>query len=135
MDNKEKLYAFLNAHEFLLVQEDTSEFFGDHYEIFSKDNIQIRFSSSKSFESIDIQNSFLSEDWYDLALIKNLLKNEKDLIGVITIEEQKDFLEKEFKKIIEMFNDSNFSGTKKKLEKLGNERANQMFPGISRVSL
>lgn len=130
MENNEKIYSFLKSNGFELIQKDTSTFFGDYYDIFSNDFFQLMFSSSKSFETVDIRSSKPNENWYDLALVKALLCDEKGLTSVTTIEEHRDFLQKELTNIAELFNDRNYLTTKKRLEELGNERAEQMFPGI-----
>lgn len=129
-NNNEKIYSFLKSNGFELIQIDTSSFFGDYYDIFINDSFQLRFSSSKSFETVDIRSSRPNENWYDLALVKALLYDEKDLTKVTTIEEHRDFLQKELANITNLFNDRNYLTTKKRLEELGNERAEQMFPGI-----
>ncbi len=129
-NNNEKIYSFLKSNGFELIQKDTSSFFGDYYDIFINDSFQLRFSSSKSFETVDIQSSMPNENWYDLALVKALLYDEKGLTKVTTIEEHRDFLQKELANITDLFNDRNYLTTKKRLEELGNERAEQMFPGI-----
>jgi hypothetical protein len=130
MKNNEKIYEFLKSNGFELTQRDISVFFGDYCDIFSNDFFQLKLCSVKSFETVDIRSNQINEGWYDLALVKDLLYNEKNLNQVTTIEEFRDFLQKELSNIIELFNDRNYSTTKKRLEKLGNKRAEQMFPGI-----
>ncbi|MDH7459632.1 hypothetical protein QEG73_00025 [Chitinophagaceae bacterium 26-R-25] len=128
MKNNEKIYYFLKSNGFELIQEGASAFFDDYYDTFSTDLLQLRFSSSKSFKTLDIRCNRPNENWYDLALVKALLYNERELNYVTTIEEHKDFLQKELSNIVELFNDRNYPNTKKKLEELGNQRAKQMFP-------
>lgn len=82
MKNNEKIYSFLKSNGFELIQKDTSAFFGDYYDIFTNGSFQLRFSSSKSFETVDICSSKPNENWYDLALVKTLLYNEKNLTNV-----------------------------------------------------
>jgi hypothetical protein len=130
MTNNETTYSFLKSNGFELIKEDTSAFFGDYYDTFSNGLFQLRFSSSKSFETVDIRSNLPNENWYDLALVKALLYNEKKLNNVTPIEEHRDFLHKELTNIAELFKDKNYPATKKRLEELGNERAEQMFPGI-----
>lgn len=132
MKNNEKIYSFLNSNGFELIQKDTSAFFGDYYDIFTNGSFQLRFSSSKSFETVDIRSGLPNENWYDLALVKALLYDEERLNNVTTIEEHRDFLQKELTNIAELFKDRNYSATKKRLEELGNERAKQMFPGMKK---
>lgn len=129
-NNNEKIYSFLKSNGFELIQKDTSSFFGDYYDIFINDSFQLRFSSSKSFETVDIRSSRPNDNWYDLALVKALLYDDKGLTKVTTIEEHRDFLQKELANITDLFNNRNYLITKKRLEELGNERAEQMFPGV-----
>ncbi len=130
MKNNEKVYSFLKLNGFELIKEDTSVFFGDYYDVFTNGSFQLRFSSSKSFETVDIRSNLLNESWYDLALVKALLYDEKELNNVTTIEEHRFFLQKELANITELFKDKNYPTTKKRLDELGNERAEQMFPGM-----
>lgn len=130
MNNNKKIYGFLKSNGFELIEKDTSEFFGDYYDTFSNGFFQLSFSSSKSFEAVDLRSNQPNESWYDLALVKALLYDEKYLNNVTTVEEQKDFLQKEFTNIAKLFSDRNYPATKKRLEELGNERAEQMFPGM-----
>lgn len=130
MNNNEKIYNFLKSNGFELIEKDTSAFFGDYYDTFSNGFFQLRFSSSKSFETVDIRSNQPNESWYDLALVKALLYDEKNLNNVTTVEGHKDFLQKELTNIAELFSDRNYPATKKRLEELGNERAEQMFPGM-----
>ncbi|MDD3919499.1 MAG: hypothetical protein PHX52_02845 [Candidatus Pacebacteria bacterium] len=130
MNNNEKTYSFLKSNGFELIEKDTSAFFGDYYDTFTNDSFQLRFSSSKSFETVDIRSSNPNDNWYDLALVKALLYDEKNLTKATTIEEHKDFLQEELANIADLFNDRNYLTTKKRLEELGNERAEQMFPGV-----
>ncbi|SKB90449.1 hypothetical protein [Macellibacteroides fermentans] len=47
------------------------------------------------------------------------------------MEEQIDFLKKEFNQIMELFNKLNYQTSKKKLDKLGQERIKQLFPKMT----
>lgn len=130
MENNENIYSFLKSSGFELKKEDTSAFFGDYYDVFTNGSFQLRFSCSKSFETVDIRSNLPNESWYDLALVKALLHNEKNLNYVTTIETHKEFIHKELSNIVELFNDKNYLTTKMRLDELGNERAEQMFPRI-----
>lgn len=130
MENIRKIGGFLKSKGFELIQEGTSTFFDDCYSTFSNGSFQLKFSSSKSFETVDIRINLPNEKWYDLALVKALLYDEKNLDNITTIEEYRDFLRKELTNFAELFNDKNYPTTKKRLEELGNERADQMFPGM-----
>ena len=115
----EKTYSFLNSNGFKLIEKDTSPFFGDYYDLFTNGSIQLMFSSSKSFETVDIRSNLPNEDWVDLALVRALLCDEKNLNIVTTIEEHRAFLQKELSEINELFSIRNYPDTKKKLKKIG----------------
>ena len=130
MSNNKKIYSFLNSNGFELLEKDTSAYFGDYYAIFSNNVFQLRFSSSKSIETVDIRNNWPEESWYDLALVKALLHNDANLSLEITIDEYNDFLQTEFNDVATLFSDAHYLRTKKKLNELGSERVKQMFPNI-----
>ena len=129
MRSTENIYSFLKSNGFRLIAQDTSEYFGDYYDTFANGDIELRFSSSKSFETVDVRNIEKGE-WYDLALVKALLHNEEKLNNVTTIEKHNDFLKEELDRINDLFSKRNYAITKKKLDEFGNERAKQMFPGM-----
>ena len=130
MKNNEILYQFLRSKGFQLIKENTSPYFGDYYDVFSNGAFQVMFRSDKSFEMADIRSNLPNEDRYALALVKAMLYDEKELNVVTTINELRDFLQKELSNIPDLFNNKNYPATKKRLEELGNERAEQMFPGM-----
>ncbi len=128
MKSNEDIYSFLKSNGFRIIEQDTSEYFGDYYDTFKNGDIELRFSNSKSFETVDVRNNEKG-DWYDLALVKALLHNEEKLNNVTTIEEHNEFLKKELNRINSLFSKKNYATTKKKLDEFGNERAKKMFPG------
>ncbi|HEY8937498.1 MAG TPA: hypothetical protein VIM65_19870 [Cyclobacteriaceae bacterium] len=130
MRTDENIYGFLESNDFKLIEQNTSKYFGDHYDTFVNSNIEIRFSSSKSFETVDVRSKE-KDKWYDLALVKALLHSEEKLNNVTTIEAHNDFLKKELNRINDLFSRGNYATTKKKLDELGNKRAKQMFPGMT----
>lgn len=79
MKNNEKTYSFLKSNGFELIQKDTLAFLGDYYYTFSNGSFQLRFSSFKSFETVDVRSNLPNENWYDLALVKALLYDKKIL--------------------------------------------------------
>ncbi|MDQ0640168.1 hypothetical protein QF042_003733 [Pedobacter sp. W3I1] len=125
---KEEIYNFLKLNGFKLEQQDTSEYFNDYFDVFANDVFAVRFSSTKSFETVDIRNIKDEENWYDLALIKALLFNEVELNQVTTIQTHIGFLRQEFHRIGELFDRQHYPNTKIRLDELGNKRAKQMFP-------
>lgn len=130
MENETFKYDFLNSKGFKLIDNDTSEYFGDFYDTYSNGEIVIRFSSSQSFKTVDVANNLDLNRWIDLALIKALINYEQDLSKVTTVNEFNVFLEKHLFNICELLSTQNYYSTKKKIEILENKRVKQMFPNI-----
>lgn len=59
--------------------------------------------------------------------------DEKNLNSATTVEEHGDFLQKELINICELFNYRYYQTTKKRLDELGDKRAEQMFPGMKKL--
>ncbi len=129
---REEIFGFLKHDGFKLIDEKSSEYFKDYYIVFSDAIIQVRFTSSKSIETIDVCSSFDNENWYDLALIKAMLLKEKILNKSITIEEYRGFLFHELVRIKELFSDTKYAETREEIRKLEEVRMQQMFPNIIR---
>ena len=121
-------YSFLVSNGFIIAERQTSEYFGDYYDILKSPNFDLIFSSSKSFKSLNIRKSGDDNEGFDFALIRALIANECCLNKQIEIEDLKLFLIENLEKIDSLFNDQNYSGTKNKLVELENKRARQMFP-------
>ena len=127
---KNKLYDFLKLNGFNLLDQTTSEHFGDYSELFECEYFGLIFSSSKSDETIDIYSLSDKEEVFDLALLKALIFKEDILNIPTTIDEYYKFLKNELCQIKLLFLNSNYLKTKKELEDLGDKRAKQMFPGM-----
>lgn len=130
MKNDENIYDFLKSNGFKVFDKVISKSFGDYYQVFANESFELRFSSDKSYEAVDIRSCLPNEGWYDLALVKALLYNETNLNKVTYIEEYNAFLRKELACISELFSSRDYLITKNKLDKLGHERVKQMFPGM-----
>lgn len=130
MENETFKYDILISNGFKLIDKDTSEYFGNYYKTYSNGEIEIRFSSSQSFKTVDISNMLDVNRWIDLALIKALINDEQDLSKITTVKEYNDFLESNLTKICDLLSKQNYSSTKKKIEVLEKRRAKQMFPNI-----
>ena len=130
MENETFKYDFIISKGFKLIDNDTSEYFGDYYNTYSNGEVVIRFSSSQSFKTVDISSELDINRWIDLALIKAFINDEQDLSKVITVNEYNNFLENHLSKICEMLSKENYSSTKKKIEALENKRVKQMFPNV-----
>ena len=130
MENETFKYDILFSNDFKLIDKDISEYFGDYYKTYSNGEIVIRFSSSQSFENVDISNVLDISRWIDLALIKALINDEQNLSKITTVNEYNDFLENHFPKICDLFSKSNYYTTMKKIEKLEYIRAKQMFSNL-----
>ena len=130
MKNETFKYDNLVSNGFKLIDKDASEYFGDYYKTYSNGEIVIRFSSSRSFKTVDISNVLDVSRWIDLALIKALIEDEQNLSKVTTVDEYNDFLENRLPKICDLLSKSNYYSTKKKIEKLEDKRVKQMFPNF-----
>lgn len=130
MENETFKYDFLTSKGFKLIDQDTSEYFEDFYKMYSNGEVLIRFSSSQSFKTVDISNELDANRWIDLALIKALMNDEQYLSFVVTVNEYNGFLENHLSKICDLLSKSNYYSTKKKIEKLEDKRAKQMFPNV-----
>lgn len=127
---KIEMYEFLKSNGFELLAQSTSEYFGDYFDLFECGNFELRFSKSKSEETVDIYSLLGKKEDFDLALVKALIFKEKVLNVPTTIEMHYKFLKNELPQIKELFLNSNYPRTRRKLDELGNERAKQMFPGM-----
>ena len=132
---KTKLYDFLKLNGFNLLEQSTSEYFGDYSDLFECEDFGLRFSSSKSDETVDIYSLSDKEEVFDLALLKALIFKEKILNVPTTIDEYYKFLKNELHQIKVLFLKINYLKTKKGLDDLGNERAKQMFPGMDECTV
>ena len=130
MENNKKIVSFLTSEGFKLIDGEVSPYFGDYLFILANDVMKIRFSRDRSFESIDLSSIEDGYKWYDLDLVKMLLNNSQEQNTIRPIDEIKEFLEKDFFFIIELFAKKDFYLTKKRLEDLREMRAKQMFPGM-----
>lgn len=127
----EETFNFLKLAGYEYLEDYTSKYFGDYFIIYSNGYVNFRFSGSKDFESIDICSSLDFENWFDLALVKALLYQEKILNKPTTIGEYIIFLNKELVQIEALFNFSKYSKTKKELQRLEKERISQIFPNVN----
>jgi len=130
MSIKNKINNFLFSKGFKLIDEDVSEYFGDFYCNYSNEIVNVRLVSDRSIETIDVCSVLEPNRWIDLALIKALMNDEQDLSMVVPVDEYNDFLENHLSKICDLLSKSNYYSTKKKIEKLEDKRAKQMFPNV-----
>ena len=128
MMNKFEIHTFLKSKGLEMIDSDKSDYFNDYYEVFSEGILAIRFSGSKSNESIDFNNVRESGKWYDLGIEKDYLKNTQNLVKVISIEESCIFLKNEFDHIKVVFG-KDYLKNKNNLDILERKRAELMFPG------
>ncbi len=127
---KTELYDYLKSNGFNLSEQNTSDYFGDYSDLFECKEFGLRFSSSKSDETVDIYSLSDKGEEFDLALVKALIFKEKNLNVLTEIGEHYKFLKNELHQIKQLFLKGNYLKTKKELEELENERAKQMFPGM-----
>lgn len=129
--NKEVIYEYMESQNFQLLNKGKSDNFGDYFDIFSNENVFIRFSSSKSSETVDICSVSDKNNWFDIALIKALLNNETILNRKTSYKEYLNFLKNDLFNIIKLFDKNNYPATKEELKILEHKRVEQMFPGMS----
>jgi hypothetical protein len=112
---KEEIIAklgFLKSEGFSLVEEQSSEYFGDFLLRFSNGNIDIMVISDRSMLSIDICSSSKANEKYDLLIVRSLILgiNEYEL----PIEDQVLFLRDYLDEIITMLIEPNSKLNSKK---------------------
>jgi hypothetical protein len=130
LENDTIKYDLLLSKGFRRIENHSSQFFGDYFDIYSNGGISIRIVSSQSLITVDVASNLDLNSWFDLALIIALIQNEQDLTKVITVNQFNVFLEKYLLKICDFFNSQNFNTTIKKIELLEKKRVKQMFPNM-----
>jgi hypothetical protein len=128
----ENINTFLNTHNFELIEQKSSTNFGDQSKVFSDNNMCIRISTIRSVFTIDACNFEDNDNWFDLALLKALLYNEKQLNKPLNKTDYLTFLENEIDVIKKLFVLPNYSLIKLKLHELEKLRVKQMFPNLNR---
>ena len=123
-----KIYDFLKNRNFYIEDNRKSIDFGNCYDIFTNNIINIRFIKDKSKSTIDIKSVLDNSQWYDLALVKNLLSHETQLDKETTNQEYQNFLITYMDDILCLFDTKNYHSTTIQLDELSRERTKQMFP-------
>ncbi|MBR10342.1 MAG: hypothetical protein CMP48_27910 [Rickettsiales bacterium] len=127
-----ELIEHLKSKGYRQVLSEKSNSFGDFVEQFSSSVLTIRFSSSKSFEMLDVCSVKETNNWYDVALIKSLIDdqesklNEKADMSILV-----SFLSENLEQVEALFDTESYNRTKEKLGELEQKRVSQMFPNIS----
>lgn len=133
MNVKQNIEGILKNSGFVLLQKEDSKFFGDYFRIFCNSDIELRVSSSKSDETIDIRSVHSkSKEWFDLALVKGLLHNIECFNVHYRAEDYVAFLLVDLNLIINLFSAVNNSKTEEKLKELEKKRILQMFPQLKK---
>ncbi|MFV0289642.1 MAG: hypothetical protein ACK5IJ_01900 [Mangrovibacterium sp.] len=127
MDN---ITVFFEMHNLKLVSQDSSINFGDSFKIFANDKIAFRVVCERSSTSIDICSFEERNNWFDLALLRALLNDDKKLNKPMRYEDYICFLKDNIETIETMFDHNNYSNTRLKLQELEVERIRQLFTGI-----
>ncbi len=118
---------FLKSEGFSLVEEQSSEYFGDFLLRFSNGNIDIMVISDRSMLSIDICSSSKANEKYDLLIVQSLILgvNEYDL----PIEDQVLFLKEYLVDINTLFSKLKYKLSSQKLNEIGVKRGKSIFLG------
>ncbi|MET0465388.1 MAG: hypothetical protein ABW007_19660 [Chitinophagaceae bacterium] len=130
MANFKALDHFLQVNKFQLLATSKSENFGDEYNIFSNEELEIKISSTKSDIIIDVRKRSSGEKWFDLILIKSLIDNHEKFTVSLSVEELSTFLKDNFEKILDLFKQENYDSTIARLQDLERSRIKQNFPQL-----
>jgi len=126
---KSEVYNFLINKGFSLVDKLESRSFGDEYSCLSNGNIEFRLITDRSQFYVLIKKATTDDKWYDLALVKAYLLNEKELTQSTPAEDYYLFLKNNYDNVQALFRNDNIIQTTNELTKLEWRRAQQMFPG------
>ena len=100
---KTELYDFLKSNGLNLLEQNTSDYFGDYSDLFECEEFGLRFSRSKSNETADIYSLSDKDEVFDLALVKALIFKEKNLNVPTEIGEHYKFIKNELHQIKQLF--------------------------------
>jgi 3-isopropylmalate dehydratase small subunit len=127
--DKNNIYRILETYGFRLINNESSNYFGDYYCIFTNNKIEIRFIRDRLDTFVELQNAIKGNNqWYDLDLVKNLLQNMDSTNTPMSIDLNIDFLINNLENVCILFNEKNYFSTQKQLETLRIERVKKMFP-------
>lgn len=117
MENKIRLEEFLFSMNFKIVVEETSEYFGDFYCIYSNcGEVEFRIVSDRGLISIGVKNNKNENNWYDMELVKRMLEDKRRV--VLEGGEAIEYLKQNFDEICILFSDKEYSSTKMILNQL-----------------
>lgn len=102
--------------------------FGDSVELFSGTSFSLRLVIDKGSKYIEIASHANPDDWFDVALLKAMLKGEKVSGKPTPIQILQEFLLDNLPSIEEALTPAAHLNTQEKLKVLGKERARLMFP-------
>ena len=124
-ENRKTLYQFLIDSYGFKVQEEKyyPDMAGNFYINLAGGGVLLRYYNDRNFLSVDIASKDEIENLYALSFIKDLIYNPDAINADETIkdnatriEELNIFLLKDFDKICELFSETNYPNTKKRLD-------------------
>ncbi len=80
---------------------------------------------------LDVSSVGDLNNWFDMALVKALIRQESELNKTADISLLITFLVQNLETVEALFDSENYNSTKKKLEGLEQKRVSRMFPNIS----
>jgi hypothetical protein len=138
-ENREELFKFLIDDFGLIKLEeryDPKNFGNFLIELSAKDFVLI-YINDRSFLTIDIASKLDPDSSYALSFVKDFIYNpdninsdDKIIDNQKRIEELNNFLKKDFDKICNLFNSTNYYNTKKQIDALLMQQFKRRNPGV-----
>jgi len=135
-ENRNQLFKFLidDFNLYIIDEKYDSVYFGNFYIVLSANEFLLRYVNDRSFLTIEISSMTEPSNWYALSFVRDLINNvainsnERELDNSTRIEGLNLFLKNDFDRIRELFNDNNYSNTKKILDDELKRQFNLRFP-------
>lgn len=138
-ENRERLYKFL-VEDFGLVKIEERydpNSFGNFLIALEADNFVLTYVNDRSFLTITITSKSEPERDFDLSFVRDFLyapdkinADEQETNNTERIESLNSFLKKDFSKISELFNASNYPNTKRQIDDLLKQQFKKRYPGM-----
>jgi len=124
--NRDKLYQFLIDNFGLIKVKEhyDKKFFGNFYILLSSTDFLLSYINDRGFIDIHISSKLDTNNFFSLSFIQNFIydpnhiNSNKFSNNEHRIDSLNKFLQKDFYKISELFNEENYFQTKKKIDSL-----------------
>lgn len=101
-------------------------FFGNTLLQYGNDIVRIRLASDRSVWAVDIADAGQPDEWYDVAIIRDLLVGSGE--DILPLPDQITFIRTNWQAILDCFNPVQCKETHARLSSLRMERAKRLFP-------